>query len=161
MATTVVFAMSTVGPSGRRVFTHTKPVWRSQSNFIIVANLDDGQEQLWARQISATRFSICCIPFFVYNLALGDIVETDDNYCYTKLIECSGRYVFRAWIHSEHKSFLSTLVNRLEDFGALVELSSNRLVAIDTETEQMAKDVSGWLSQLELRGHIQYETGML
>lgn len=161
MATTVVFAMSTGGPSETRVFTHTDPVWRNLSNVIVLASLVDGQEQLWAKQISDTKFSVCCIPFFVYNLALGDIVETDDNYCYTKLIEHSGRFVFRAWIRSDHKSFLPTFIKRLGDFGALVEVSSDRLVAIDTENEQMAKDVSGWLSQLELGGHIQYETGLL
>ena len=34
-------------------------------------------EQLWARQESADLFEICCIPFFVHKLALGDVVRTD------------------------------------------------------------------------------------
>ena len=147
--------------SSRRVFTHEEPIWRSESNFIIVADVDGEREQLWARQVSEHTFKICCIPFFVYNLALGDIVETDASYCVTKVVERSGRFVFRVVNSSGSKSSLESIVKRLEEFGALVERSSESMIAIDTENEQAAKDVSGWLSQLELDGHIQYETGML
>ncbi len=153
--------MSTDNPAFPRVFTHGEPIWRSESNFIIVANVDGEKEQLWARQISERTFKICCIPFFVYNLALDDIVETDASYCVTKVVERSGRFVFRVWNRSGDKEYLASIVRRLEEFGALVERSSESVIAIDTENEQAAKDVSGWLSQLEQAGHIQYETGML
>lgn len=147
--------------SSPRVFTHEEPMWRSESNFIIFANVDGEREQLWARQVSESIFKICCIPFFVYNLALGDIVETDASYCVTKVVERSGRFIFRVLNRSGNTNYLASLVQRLEEFGALVERSSESMIAIDTENEQMAKDVSGWLSRLEQDGHIQYETGML
>lgn len=153
--------MSTGNPSAPRIFTHEEPVWRSRSNFIIMAPVDEDKEQLWARQISERTFEICCIPFFVYNLALGDIVETDIGYCVTKVVERSGRFVFRVWMQTEERSLVSSIVKHLEDFGALVERSSAYMIAIDTANEQMAKDVSGWLSQLEVEGHLQYETGAL
>jgi hypothetical protein len=41
---------------------------------------EDRDEQLWARQVGDRRFEICCIPFFVYDMALGDVVETDANH---------------------------------------------------------------------------------
>ncbi len=153
--------MSTDNPSPPRIFTHEDPVWRSRSNFIIMAAVDEDKEQLWARQISERTFEICCIPFFVYNLALGDIVETDAGYCVTKVVERSGRFVFRVWMQTEEQSFVSSFVKHLEDFGALVERSSAHMIAIDTANEQMAKDVSGWLSQLEVEGRLHYETGAL
>jgi hypothetical protein len=60
---------------------HLEPVWRERSNFVIAAEVPDGgdteTEQLWARQIDEHRFEICCIPFFVFDIALGDVVETD------------------------------------------------------------------------------------
>jgi hypothetical protein len=37
-------------------------------------------EQLWARQVGDRHFELCCIPYFVYDLALGDVVEIDADY---------------------------------------------------------------------------------
>ena len=161
MAPTLVYAMSTDRTSPPRVFTHAEPVWRSLADFIIFANVDGDKEQLWAKQLSENTFRICCIPFFVYNISLGDVVETDANYCFTRVIEHSGRFVFRAWMLSESRTFGSLFVKRLEEFGALVEVSSKRLVAIDAMTDQMARDISAWLAELEQSQHIQYETGQL
>ena len=44
---------------------------------------------------------MCCIPFFVFDLALGDVVATSPRegrkYVVDKVVEPSGRYVFRVW----------------------------------------------------------------
>ncbi len=80
-------------------FAHSEPVWRDRSNFIIGAPLaEEGRtEQLWARQVGDRRFEICCIPFFVDDAALGDVVETDATFDLMRAVEPSGRYVFRVW----------------------------------------------------------------
>lgn len=84
-----------------REAVHQEPVWRDRSNFVIAAAVPGGgdteTEQLWGRQIDERRFEICCIPFFVYDLALGDVVETDGDYIVERVVEPSGRYVFRVW----------------------------------------------------------------
>ncbi len=44
-----------------------------------------------------TEFTICCIPFFVYDIALGDTVGTDDSSTVRKVVKRSGRHVARVW----------------------------------------------------------------
>jgi hypothetical protein len=85
---------------------HEQPVWRDRSNFIINAELPEKDrprrfEQLFAREVGEDRFEVCCIPFFVYDIALGDVVRTapkgDRKYVVSGVAERSGRYVFRIW----------------------------------------------------------------
>src|SRR6266581_8592772 len=91
--------------SRAREAVHQEPVWRARANFIIAAETPDGgdakTEQLWARQLGENRFEICCIPLFLYEIALGDIVTTsptkDRRYMVAEVAEPSGRYEFRAW----------------------------------------------------------------
>ena len=50
---------------------HMNPVWRDKANFIIDAELGEGQgkyEQLWVRKIEnqEKQFEVCCIPAFLY-----------------------------------------------------------------------------------------------
>src|SRR3954453_9406655 len=61
---------------------HAAPVWRERADFVIGARLpEEGRaEQLWARRIEGRHFEVCCIPFFLYDVALGDVVETDADY---------------------------------------------------------------------------------
>ena len=65
------------------IIVHPNPAWRDRANFIIrgrINSADSGSgpsiEQLWACQIDEFQFEICCIPFFLYNLTLGDVVTT-------------------------------------------------------------------------------------
>lgn len=60
------------------IASHELPVWRERANYILQADLGDhgmpGRfEQLWARNLGAGRFELCCLPFFTYGYALGDI----------------------------------------------------------------------------------------
>lgn len=91
-----VVAETMTAPSKEAV--HPDPVWRDRSNFVIGARLPEPgrTEQLWARQLGDRRFELCCIPFFLYDLALGDVVETDDNYDVVRVLKPSGRYVYRS-----------------------------------------------------------------
>src|SRR5947209_2116831 len=78
-----------------REAVHSEPVWRDRSNFIIAAEVlgggDTRTEQLWARQVDEHRFEVCCIPFFVYDVALGDVVVTSPkgDRKYTSWRRCS------------------------------------------------------------------------
>ncbi|UAL29269.1 DUF4265 domain-containing protein [Nocardioides rotundus] len=81
--------------------THAEPVWRERANFIINAPLPEAGrfEQLWAKQVGENQFEICCIPFFLYDLALGDTVETapqgSRQYVLSRVLNRSGRYLPR------------------------------------------------------------------
>lgn len=84
-----------------REATHRDPIWRAQADFILAAPITGHEvfvtEQLWGRQIDEYRFEVCCVPFFVSDFALGDVVETDGSCVVTAVVQPSGRYVFRVW----------------------------------------------------------------
>ncbi len=143
--------------------THSQPVWRERSNFIIATSIDSGNtdvqtEQLWARKIDERHFELCCIPFFAYDLALGDVVETDDGYMARRVSTPSGRYVFRVWFgESFHPR--DEVAAELESLGALVEWSSRNLVAVDARDATHAKELADYLQAQEDAGRLMYETG--
>src|SRR2546430_10103541 len=74
-----------------------------------------------------TFFEICCNPFFVYNLAQGDIVTTSSTrgrrHMVDGVADPSGRYVFRCGSASR-----STLVRKSPNRSAEVHLEEEQLV---------------------------------
>jgi hypothetical protein len=139
---------------------HAAPVWRDRANFVIGAPLpEEGHsEQLWARQVGDTRFEVCCIPFFVYDLALGDIVETDANYDVVRVVERSGRFVFRVWF-GETFHPRQQVADELAELGALLEWSSANLLAVDAADEAHAQAIADYLKEQEHARRLIYETG--
>lgn len=143
--------------------THSEPVWRDRADFIIAATVrpSDGQvttEQLWVRRVAGKRFELCCIPFVVYNLALGDIVETTDDLVVDRVAEPSGHFVFRVFFpHSD--SPRGATFSALTALDALTEWSSPSLLAVDASNETRAKAIANFLQQAEDHGHLMYETG--
>jgi len=143
--------------------THQDPVWRSKSDFIIGIAVDPddtnvSSEQLYARKIDDRHFELCCIPFFVYDLALGDVVETDVHYTVSKVVTPSGRFVFRVWFggssYPKHE-----ITEALSAMGALLEWSSRDLLAVDALDEAHARDIHGFLLAHQDLGHLIYESG--
>jgi len=139
-----------------------EPVWRNSANFIIAAELPAGlaagTEQLWARHLDGNRYQVCCIPFFIYDLALGDLVETDSEHVVKRVLEKSGRLVFRVWFSPAHQSS-PDIVEALEQLGSLLEWSSRGLLAVDAANEVQGQRISGFLATQERMGRLTYETG--
>lgn len=125
-----------------RYATHDDAAWRSRADFIINAPLAEPRrfEQLWTRRIAGSQFEICCIPFFLYGVALGDIVQTSKagshEYVLDRVLERSGRHVYR--VHFEQAGFnrRRDLEVEMTQIGAMFEWSSASLVAIDATAEQ-------------------------
>lgn len=150
---------------GDKVAVHRAPVWREKSNFIIrafIEKIDDRSrwEQLWVRKIRQTSFEVCCIPFFVYELSLGDIVETDSNFNLQQVTERSGFHTFRVWIEEsdapfDRVNFISLLIR----YGALYEWSTEHLLAISTVTDEQTCAVRDLLIAMSDQRSIQYEIG--
>ncbi len=146
---------------------HDEPVWRDRANFIVNAELREADspkrfEQLWTRQLGEAEFEVCCIPFFLYDLALGDVVMTapkdDRRYVVHQVVRPSGRYVFRVWFgESFHPR--EAVAEALEALGALVEWSSVNLLAVDAENDERAQGVADYLDTREKRGELMFETG--
>lgn len=149
-----------------RQVQHVDPIWRGRSDFIIAAEIDPSgsgitSEQLWARQISAHTFEICCIPFFVYNLALGDIVETNHHYVVTRVVGESGRLVFRAILTADAESARRRLVDRFQDIDVRLEWYSNTMAAIDVPNEDKGRRAAEVLWAGEQGGDWAYEAGKI
>jgi len=144
---------------------HAEPAWRDRANFVIAARVDDERwEQLWARQLTGDRFIVCCVPFFVYDIALGDEVRTapadGKPYVVCEVTKPSGRYVFRAWFgETVDASNRDRVVRWLVNSGCILEWSSKNLMAIDTQGEELAQEVADFLQGQENRGLLRYETG--
>jgi hypothetical protein len=65
-----------------RIATHPNPVERPVPSFMLRARVDDIEggdsfAQLWSKRVGDDLFKVCCIPFFAYGLALGDVVRAD------------------------------------------------------------------------------------
>lgn len=142
---------------------HPEPIWRARSNFITTSVIDSADtdfatEQLWARKVDESHFELCCIPFFVYDLALGDVVETDSEYMVRRVSTRSGRHVFRVYFGD---SFYprEEIAQELTARGGLLEVSSTNLLAVDARDRAHAEELAAFLQEQEDLGHLIYETG--
>jgi uncharacterized protein DUF4265 len=152
-----------------KIITHGNPIWRSKSNFIIKAEfaLDDERysfEQLWARDLGNDRFELCCIPFFTYGLALGDVVNTSQEpgrkYVFDKLVSKSGRSVIRVWfgdceLDNEAAHFVEDM--KENDFG--FEINSANLVAVDLANDRQTMDLRELLNSKWIPKGVSWEYG--
>ena len=140
---------------------HSEPVWRSKSDFVLAAEVmgaDSDLEQLAVRQLAPFQFEICCIPFFLYGVSLGDVVETDDEYLLQNVIERSGRYVFRVWF-GETAYPRDQIAHALTNLGGLLEWSSLNLLAVDAENPEVATRISDFLTAAASEEKLLFETG--
>lgn len=144
---------------------HEDPVWRDRADFIVNAPLaEDGRfEQLWCRRLSDDTFEVCCIPFFLYDVALGDTVRTEATksrtYLVSKVLVASGRYVFRVHFDRSMLRHRDEVVAELMAMGALVEWSSPSMFAVDAVDADHAQRVADVLFAHEQAGRLVYETG--
>lgn len=63
---------------------------------------EETYEQLWTKRVGDDRFEVSCILFFVYDLALGDIVRADAGagYLIQPIEHRSGNGVVRVAVKS-------------------------------------------------------------
>jgi hypothetical protein len=153
--------------AAKEIIVHLEPVWRGRANFVISAELPEKDrpyqfEQLWVQQLSDDEFELCCIPFFLYDVALGDVVRTaaksGRRYVLDRVIKPSGHYTFRVWFgHSFHPR--DEIAAELSDIGALVERSSLNLLAVDAMDSAHAQKVADYLEKREKAKQLMYEAG--
>jgi len=158
-----------VSGSESEVVVHDQPAWRDRADFVLFAAIDgEGTpkkwEQIWARSRGEHSYEICCIPFFVYDLALGDVVvvgpRDDKHFVISDVVEKSGRYVFRAWFGENHdRRAQEELIEFVSAQGLLVERRSAHLVAIDAASHAQAQMLGDFLEEREKAGRLSYETG--
>jgi len=148
---------------------HLSPAWRDRADFVIDADIaeDDSPrkwEQLWCKRIGANRYIVCCIPFFVYDLALGDEISARPvgakEHVLDRVLGQSGRFVFRVWLGDADEPCLEEeVVEHLRKLGCELEWYSDHLLAVDADSEDCAQRTADYLHRLECKGKLRYETG--
>ena len=138
------------------IAVHAEPIWRGVANFVARAPIEDGFEQLWTRK-EDDRHVICCIPFFVYDLALGDTVLLDANGVVEGVVSRSGRNVARLWFGDSDED-QTAILTKLHLLGAQTERSSPNLVAVDY-LERSAVGVEVMLTNGHDQGLFVFERG--
>lgn len=149
--------------AGEHVAVHSFPIWRDRANFVFAAHqgTKDGKnewEQLWGQEVAPQRCVVCCIPFFVYDVALGDEVEIDYNFILQRVVRSSGQVTFRVWFGGQDAAKRQDLVREIEAMKPLMEWSSENLLALSV-TEAEAQQLADYLQLRENEGLLQYETG--
>ncbi|WP_412520606.1 DUF4265 domain-containing protein [Actinomadura madurae] len=121
---------------------HEEPVIRPDQAHIAVVDLEPfgfprQMEQIWLRPLSDRNYEVCCLPFRVYGLAMGDVVSLDEEArSVNKIIRHSGNRVFRIFFPSSPslKDFLSakdSVISAIRDADLQAEWSGDRHVAIN------------------------------
>ena len=150
-----------------KTIQHLNPIWRERANYIIRVRINadahdgiKGWEQLWSRKIEDNHYEICCIPFFLYNIALGDEVKVDSDHRITEVKKRSGHFTFRVWFgDSKDPTIREQVMRETERLGCLFEWYSTNLLAISAPTHDLAGIISGFLQQKAKSSELVYETG--
>lgn len=128
--------------------SHEDPVWRREKNYMAMVDLapfDFGEmlEQLWLREVDGGGHEVCCIPFYAYGLALGDVVGKSGPDTVDSLTSKSGRRVLRVFFAEPRPSADSQSVLRsaVESAGLLSEWNGDRHVAIDVPDNSVMRPV--------------------
>jgi len=143
---------------------HLHPVWQDRGNDVIRFRLEPDStkrkwEEIWVKRISSQRFLVCAIPFFVYHVALGDEVETDEDQIFSRVVSSSGQSTFRVWIEGLDKDNRARLRSGLSALNVFAETYSENLFAISVSEGDQAQAVADFLASNERAGLLVYETG--
>lgn len=127
--------------------SHPEPVWRGDQHLMAMVDLApfglvNKLEQLWLREVSDGH-EVCCIPFWVYGMSLGDVVVVDGANRVTHIAAKSGRHVLRAMFAQPGPSaeFGSLLRAAFADADLLYEWDGDRYVAIDIPEKSQGQPV--------------------
>ncbi|MFF0596107.1 DUF4265 domain-containing protein [Streptomyces antibioticus] len=130
---------------------HDEPVGRDQHNYIAHADLApfglDGQkEQLWLKPVGDRVYSVACIPFRTYGLALGHRVRLSENDEVSEVVERSSHRVLRMLLMpTPDPGRLVETTDRIRAeisaAGLLSEWSGDRHVAVDIPADRDPSDL--------------------
>jgi hypothetical protein len=152
------------------IATHAEPAWRSRANFIIQANLDafgmKGRwEQLWVRRLAEGNdlYELCCIPFFTYGMAMGDVVQTEVGRSFEHEFKevkkkCGHRSLRVAVVRREEVDELHLVLHEaLSRSDFLHEWASPGFVAVDIEVAEKQQAVEDIFQKYADAGRVSLE----
>ncbi|HZH98447.1 MAG TPA: DUF4265 domain-containing protein [Fimbriimonadaceae bacterium] len=146
---------------------HDDAVWHKLPHFVLhypVPEIEDAYEQLVTENLGHNRFRLLCIPFFIYDLSLGDVIEGDPSVHRGKrqwrIVERSGRRVYRVAFSSKDRRLIKSCITAIKQMGGLVEkAASGTLYAIDAADDEIAEKIVRYLIEGESNGQWEWEAG--
>lgn len=141
-----------------KIATHPNPIERPVPSFMLRAAIDDvgggggNFEQLWTKRVGDDRFQLSCIPFFAYDMALGDVVRADEasGYVVQGVVERSGNGVVRVAV--KRPQDVDAVHRRLHDllvgFEYLCEWFAPGYVAVSIEPGRSHDELFAGLAEL-------------
>jgi hypothetical protein len=150
--------------TGDNVRVHSSPVWRDRANYLFMAPVEADTdevvwEQIWGEQAGQRTLVVCCIPFFVYDIALGDKVEIDDDQIFRRVVLDAGHWTFRVWFGRQTEATRDALVRGIESLGPIVEWYSENLLALSVPERAAAQELADYLQVCQDEGLLVYENG--
>lgn len=121
-------------------------------------------EGLLARRLSSGRARICAVPFWVYDINLGDEVallkSAEAALVVAGVVVDGGNYTFRVRFEDVTHDDVRwrELIVELEPFGCWVDVRSPGLLAMSAPPTH-AQAVADYLDVRERRGDLLFETG--
>jgi hypothetical protein len=148
---------------------HPRPAWGARADFAIQLRIVTGDarldnpprfEELVCQDLGEGFYRICCVPMFLYDLALGDVLKINDGEL-EGVAQESGQHTFRAYFGKAFMPFArEVLIDELATMaGVITEWFSNDLLGISAENDAVANELARWLETAMSRGQLQYETG--
>lgn len=111
----------------------------------------DNVEQLWTKRVGTHEFELCCIPFFAYDLALGDVVHANESsgWVIQSVVRRSGNGVVRVAVtdRSEEKTLHVPLHDLLGRLDYLCEWFTPGYVAVNIEPQRDHDELLGALTE--------------
>jgi Domain of unknown function (DUF4265) len=146
------------------ISVHLSPAWANKANFKIFADIAEDKkkpewEQLWVNRENDQSYQICCIPFFTYGIALGDIVTVDDRLVITKKLSNSGHKTVRIWFADTPVSISSEFGAELFSLGYILEWQSKKMLALSAANQNQFDDLIEFLDAKLIELGFEYELG--
>lgn len=144
---------------------HMSPAWREQSNLLFTAAIEEhgdspGREQLWGKIISKNTALLCCIPFFLYDLSIGDLCNISDDFKFISVREAGDQDTYRIFFSHQFDKDSDLILEKIKAFDCLFEWYSQRLLAVSVR-KSISSILSHELQLFEEEGLLEYETGRL
>lgn len=147
------------------VVVHHQPVWRERANsvFHMLVGVHDGRsrwEQLWWQRTTAGLYTLCCVPFLIDDLALGDEVETNECLVVRRIVQRSGQVTFRVRIDRHDPWVRDHILRITAALEPLAEWSAPNLLALSVD-EAQAGNLRQRLKAFARRKPIEFATGRI
>lgn len=136
-----------------------------QIALVYLQEIDNQHEVEMVSALKEARgYRICSIPFFAKNLAIGDLVATDDEdgvHYFDDLLEKSGRSTIRIIFFKEN--VIDRTLNDCKALGAIPNKlqKSKILVALDVPSDVNYEPLRSYLENGQNNGFWEYEEACL